>query len=391
MRRTGARGARWSTPTTSWPSDLHRPSVRARSTRADHRARSTRESTSTQSPSTVRVASSWARGAAAVAPPARHAGGPRPPYEPVSGPDREGGSDDDEEVGGVHHGVGRVHTVRGDVLAEVDDVRLEHARAGRTVHHAEVGGVGEDGVRVGCHLDRAEGRHAVGEAGVEPVQVLVQRPAALPESAVEAGDHPVGAVQVHDPAAAGLEVQQVHILGDHPGHEAASFPVRQEQVRGVGPRGLHVPPPQVVARPVVAPEPGVAHELLERHRGAAGGVGAPVVGDSRGGGDPGAGEDGGPTAAQEAGERGGAVGQIGVGIRPLGGRPGGLAYPDHHEPPGPEGSCAQTTCRSPRRRAATAASREWVIPTADGWRAMTRSPAATTPGWRTVGSTCPRW
>src|SRR5699024_7284873 len=139
----------------------------------------------------------------------RRPGGHRPPHEPVPGPDGEGRSHDDDEVGGVHERV-RLGDARGrDVLAEVDDVRLEHAAAAGAVGDAERGGVGEQRVGVGGDLDRAAGGRVLGEPGVESLQVLVQGPATASGAAFQADHHRVRAVEVDDPGAAGLEMEEV--------------------------------------------------------------------------------------------------------------------------------------------------------------------------------------
>jgi len=62
----------------------------------------------------------------------------------------------------------------------------------------------------------------------------------------------------------------------------------------------HVAPADVVARPVVAAEALVAHELLVRQRVARGGAGAAVVRDAGVRADAGAGEDGDAPAGEEA-------------------------------------------------------------------------------------------
>src|SRR5699024_11721839 len=106
----------------------------------------------------------------------------------------------------------------------------------------------------------------------------------------------VVAVQVDHPLGAGGLVQQVHVLGDHPGDQAALLHPGDRLVPGVGPPGAHVLPADVVARPVVPAEALVGDELVIGHRGAGWGVGAAVVGDAGVGGDAGAGEDGEPAS-----------------------------------------------------------------------------------------------
>ena len=86
-------------------------------------------------------------------------------------------------------------------------------------------------------------------------------------------------MQVDHPATAGLGVQQVHVLGDDRAHGTRPFEPGQGAVAGVGQGGVHVPPAEVVARPVVAAELGVTDELLVRHRIARRRIRTPVVGD----------------------------------------------------------------------------------------------------------------
>src|SRR5690606_33746708 len=94
-------------------------------------------------------------------------------------------------------------------------------------------------------------------------------------------------------------VEQVDVLGDHTGDQAASLQPDERAVPGVGPGAADVPPADVVARPVVASERLVADELLVGHRVAARGV-RPAVGRDAGvGGDPGPGQHGDPRSREE--------------------------------------------------------------------------------------------
>ncbi len=68
--------------------------------------------------------------------------------------------------------------------------------------------------------------------------------------------------------------------------------VGQRAVTGVGQRGVHVAPADVVARPVPLPEHGVGGELPDGHRVARRRVRPAVVGDAGVGRQPGSGEHG---------------------------------------------------------------------------------------------------
>ena len=116
-----------------------------------------------------------------------------------------------------------------------------------------------------------------GVQGVEPVGQLGARDH---DAAGQAAHPVVAAVQVDDVPRARRLVQQVDVLRDQPGDHAAVLQRGQRAVARVRHRPVHVPPPDVVARPVVATEPLVRRELLERHRGARRGVRAAVVGDA---------------------------------------------------------------------------------------------------------------
>ena len=69
-----------------------------------------------------------------------------------------------QRVGVVDQRIRLRHTVFRHALAEVDDVGLEHARAGRAVDDRERRGVADDGVCVGGHRDAADRLGAFDEA-----------------------------------------------------------------------------------------------------------------------------------------------------------------------------------------------------------------------------------
>src|SRR5690606_21825479 len=118
-------------------------------------------------------------------------------------------------------------------------------------------------------------------------------------AAAQADDLVVTAVQIDHPLRPGPFVEQVDVLGDHTGDQAASLQPDERAVPGVGPGAADVPPADVVARPVVASERLVADELLVGHRVAGRGVRPAVVRDAGVGGDPGPGQHGEPRSREE--------------------------------------------------------------------------------------------
>ncbi|GED97516.1 hypothetical protein nbrc107697_15550 [Gordonia crocea] len=74
-------------------------------------------------------------------------------------------------------------------------------------------------------------------------------------------------MEVEDAPRPGLEVEHVDVLRHHSGEVAGPFKVDEGPVRGVGARGVHVLPPEVVACPIVAPEVRGSEEHLNGHRG----------------------------------------------------------------------------------------------------------------------------
>ena len=165
--------------------------------------------------------------------------------------------------------------------------------------------VADDGVGVRGDCDAADRLRAFDEAGVGRFEQLCQRRAGHGVAAVQADHLGVGAVQVDDGAAAGLGVQQVDVLGDHAGHHAGVLERRQRTMTGIRQRLIHVPPADVVAGPVALPKHRVGGELPDRHRIARRRVGSAVVGDTRIGGHPRAGEHGHPASLQQGDEFGG--------------------------------------------------------------------------------------
>ena len=83
----------------------------------------------------------------------------RVPHEPQPRLDGQRRPGDEQRVGGVDHRVGPVHPLARHVLAEVDDVGLEHPAAHRAVRDDEVARLLDHGVGVGRDLD-------VGDRGV---------------------------------------------------------------------------------------------------------------------------------------------------------------------------------------------------------------------------------
>lgn len=206
-------------------------------------------------------------------------------HEPVAGEHGQRRPRDQQRVGLVDEPIGSCHNIFGHALAEIDDVGLEHAGAARAVQITERRGVGDDRVGVGGHRQPADRLGALDEPRVERFQPLGQRGAARGVTAAQA-DHPrVAAVQVDDVSAARLGMQQVDVLGDHAGDHRCILERGQRPVAGVGQRVVHVPPADVVARPVPLPERRIAGELADRHRIAGRRLGPAVVRNARVGGD----------------------------------------------------------------------------------------------------------
>ena len=151
-------------------------------------------------------------------------------------------------------------------------------------------GVGHHGVGVRGDLDRPAATHALGEAGVEILEAFRQPVAGSGPPASQTAHPPVASVQFEDAARAGLGVQHVHVLGDDGTQVATALQIGECVVRDVGYRGVHVPPPEVIAGPVVATELRRRQEHLEGHRRTSRCAGGAVVGDTGFGGDPGPGQ-----------------------------------------------------------------------------------------------------
>ncbi len=122
---------------------------------------------------------------------------------------------------------------------------------------------------------------------------------------VQADHLGIGAVQIHDVAAAGLGMEQVDVLGDHTGNHAGVFERGQRAVARIGQRGVHMAPAEVVARPVPLPKHRVGGELADCHRVARRRVRPAVVGNPGVGGHPRAGQHRHPAALQRGDEFGG--------------------------------------------------------------------------------------
>ena len=142
----------------------------------------------------------------------------------------------------------------------------------------------------GRDRDAADRLRALDKPGVGRFEQVGERGARHRVAAVQADHLRVGAVQVDHRAAAGLGVQQVDVLGDHAGHHACVLQFGQRAVTGVGQRAIHVPPADVIARPVPLPKRLVGGELADGHRVARRRVRPAVIGDARVRGHPRAGE-----------------------------------------------------------------------------------------------------
>ena len=115
-------------------------------------------------------------------------------------------------------------------------------------------GVADDRVGIRGHRDAADRFRAFEEARVGRFQQIGECGTRHGVPAVQADHLGIRAVQIDHRAAARLGVQQVDVLGDQPGHHAGVFECRQRTVTGVGQRLVHVPPADVIARPVPLPE-----------------------------------------------------------------------------------------------------------------------------------------
>jgi len=175
-----------------------------------------------------------------------------------------------QRVDGVH---APLHARLGHVLAEEDDVRLQHAAAAVAVRHDEAAGLLELDVAIGAddHL-----RVSLGPAGVERVEAGLELASARGGAAVEADDVGDPAVQRDQPPRARLLVEPVDVLGD----EQLGVQRRERVVGGVRLGSPHPAPAEVAARPVALPCRGARDELLERHRHPLRRVRPAVVGDA---------------------------------------------------------------------------------------------------------------
>ena len=214
----------------------------------------------------------------------------RVPDVPEAGHHGERRPQDNQGPGPFDHRVAGFGPRPGHVLAEEHHVGLEHAVTGGTVHDLErLGGlVVQDRVPVGV-----DGGQPRVPAGIGRLQPPVQLGARRPLPARQADDPVQAAVQLGDPEGARRLVQAVHVLRDDPGQQPAAAHLGHGAMTVVRHRPGDVPPAQVTARPVPAPRRLTAGEGLVRHRlrppGQAGR--APVVRDTRLGGQPGAAQD----------------------------------------------------------------------------------------------------
>jgi len=174
------------------------------------------------------------------------------------------GTENDQGAGSFHQRVAGFGTRPGDILAEENHVRLEHALARGTADDLEgLGCLGrEHGVPVRIDHGRLLGVPA-GIGGREPpVEFGARR--ALP--AGQAKDPVQAAVQLGHLAGACRLVQAVHVLGDDPGQQPAATEFRDGTMTMVRHRPGDVPPAEVAAGPVPAPSGGAPGEGLVGHR-----------------------------------------------------------------------------------------------------------------------------
>jgi len=129
--------------------------------------------------------------------------------------------------------VGCLDAWPGHVLAEEDDVGLEHATAGETVDGGEAVDIelGQVHVPVGIHRAYMPGPPSVGLAQ-PPVELVAARPAVAAQA-----DHPVERpVQLDHRLGPGRLVQAVDVLGDHPAEQPLPLHDRHRPMASVGGR-----------------------------------------------------------------------------------------------------------------------------------------------------------
>jgi hypothetical protein len=144
-----------------------------------------------------------------------------------------------------------------------------------------------------------------GETGIQRVQFPSQRRAAPGLPTTQADHLCVGAVQVDHVAVAGLGVQKVNVLGNDAGYHAVALQRGHRPVPGVGQGLVHVPPADVIARPIPLPEHRVRGELANRHRIARRRIGTAIVRDAGVGGKSGARQHRHAAAGQQSDQLGG--------------------------------------------------------------------------------------
>ena len=230
--------------------------------------------------------------------------------EPQPAHHRQCGTQHEEYLGGVEQGIGGLHHLSAGVLAEVDDVRFEHAAADRA------GRVGEPGHALNLRVAVGGGAGSlrqVAEPGSD-LRVQFQQPdlqlgATGESSAAQTDDAGQVAVQIDDRRGARRLVEPVDVLRDDPGQWGVAAEYCQGQMRETGAGRLEPVPTHRRTHPVAATTEVAAGELLEGHGGTRHGVAAAVVGQARAGGHARAGEHDGGAAAEQVEGRG----QVGVG------------------------------------------------------------------------------